>query len=219
MALKRTGYSKDTPKNYLINAATIYTDVKYAAEGGFTGTLHGATSGGVTLTIEQTYRDIEVDGTSHMKVKGNKVLESANATITANMKELTAENIRKSLNGTIREAKAEEGPAGYRVIETKRLVEDSDYVNNMAVVGTLSGSNEPVIAILDNVLATSGLELGTEDNNEAVVEQTYEAHATVEQLDEDKFPWRILFPTVSEEAGVQTTSAGTTTDGQEGTNE
>ena len=197
MALKKTGYSNTTSKNYLINAATIYTGVKYDdVAGDFTGTLHGATSGGVTLTVEQSYRDIEIDGTSHMKVKGNKVLESATATVTANMKELTAENIRKSLNGTIRKAEVGEAPEGYKVIETKRYLEDDDYIENMAIVGTLSGTDKPVIAILDNAISTGGLELGTEDNNEAVVEQTYEAHATVEQLDADQYPWRILFPTV-----------------------
>lgn len=197
MALKKTGYSDTTAKNYLINAATIYTGVKYDdVAGDFTGTLHGATSGGVTLTVEQSYRDIEIDGTSHMKVKGNKVLESATATVTANMKELTAENIRKSLNGTIREAGVGEASVGYQVIETKRYLDDTDYIENMAIVGTLSGTDEPVIAILDNAISTGGLELGTEDNNEAVVEQTYEAHATVEQLDADQYPWRILFPTV-----------------------
>lgn len=202
MALKKTGYTEKTSKNYLINAATIYTGVTYDKEKNeFTGTLHGATSGGVTATIEQTYRDIEIDGTSHMKVKGNKILESANATVVASMKELTAENIRKSLNGSIREAAADEAPTGYKVIETKRFIEDSDYIENMAVVGTLSGTDEPIIIILDNALSTGGFEAGTEDNNEAVVEQTYEAHATAEQLDEDKFPWRILYPTVSDAQG------------------
>ncbi len=197
MALKKTGYSNTTAKNYLINAATIYTGVKYDdVAGEFTGTLHGATSGGVTLTIEQTYRDIEIDGTSHMKVKGNKVLEAATATAVANMKELTAENIRKSINGTMRDAGVGEAPEGYKVIETKRYLDDTDYIENMAIVGTLSGTDKPVIAILDNAISTGGLELGTEDNNEAVVEQTYEAHATVEQLDADQYPWRILFPTV-----------------------
>ena len=66
----------------------------------------------------------------------------------------------------------------------------------MAIVGALSGTNEQVIAILDNVISTGGLELTTEDNNEAIIEQTFEAHATVEQLDADEFPWKILFPTV-----------------------
>lgn len=196
MALKKTGYSENTSKSYIINAATVYTDVTYEEGAGFTGTLHGATAGGVTLTIETTYRDIEVDGTSHMKVKGNKVLESATATITANVKEITAETIRKSLNGTLEDVTTE-GPAGYKVIRSKRFVEDEDYTTNMAVVGTLSGTNEPVIAILDNVLCTSGFEGATEDNSEMVIEQVYEAHATVEQLDADEFPWRILYPNVA----------------------
>lgn len=194
MALKKTGYSKETSKNYLINAATVFTGVKYSAVGGFTGTLHGATSGGVTVTVEQNYRDVEIDGTSHTKVKGNKVLESATATMTANMKEITAETIRRSLNGVIADATALEGPAGYKVIRTKRYLEDSDYIDNIAVVGTLSGTDEPVIIILDNAISTSGLELSTEDNGEAVIEQTYEAHSSAEQLDADEFPWRVLFP-------------------------
>lgn len=197
MALKKTGYSDTTAKNYIINAATVYTDVTYSEGSGFTGTLHGATSGGVTLTIETTYRDIEVDGTSHMKVKGNKVLEAATATITTNVKEITAETIRKSLNGTLEEVEVDEGPTGYKVVRSKRFVEDADYTTNMAVVGTLSGTNEPVIAILDNVLCTSGFEGATEDNSEMVIEQVYEAHATVEQLDADEFPWRILYPNVA----------------------
>lgn len=197
MTLKRTGYTEKTSKNYLINAATVYTDVTYTKEAGFAGKLHGATSGGVTLTIEQTYRDIEVDGASHTKLKGNKMLESAFASATVNLKEITAESIRQSLNGAIKTATTTEAPTGYKVVTTKRYLEDTDYIANMAIVGTLSGTNKPVIAILDNVISTGGLELATEDNNEAVIEQTFEAHATVEQLDADEFPWRILFPTVS----------------------
>ena len=198
MALAKTGYTSTTSKTYVINAATVFTGVTYDSVGGaFTGTLHGATSGGVTLTIEQKYRDIEVDGTSHTKVKGNKVMESATAMVVTNIKEITAETIRKSLNGKLETADEADAPTGYKVITTKRYIEDADYTNNMAVVGTLSGTNEPVIAILDNVLCTSGLELGTEDNNEAVIEQTYEAHASVEQLQADEFPWRILYPTVA----------------------
>lgn len=197
MALKKTGYTEKTSKNYLINAATVYTDVTYTEESGFTGTLHGATSGGVTVTIEQTYRDIEVDGTSHMKVKGNKVLESAFASAVVNLKEITAESIRQSLNGAIETGTTTDAPTGYKVITTKRYVEDTDYIANMAIVGTLSGTDEPVIVVLDNVISTGGLELATEDNNETIIEQTFEAHASVDQLDADKFPWKILFPTVA----------------------
>lgn len=195
MALAKTGYTSTTSKSYVVNAATIWTDFTYTELGGMSGTPLGATSGGVTVTIEQAYRDIDIDGASHMKVKGNKVLESATATALANVKEITAEIIRKSLNGEIATALATEAPTGYKIITTKRYIEDADYLNNIAVAGVLSGTNEPVVFVLDNALCTSGLELSTEDNNEAVIEQTYEAHASVEQLQADEFPWRILYPT------------------------
>lgn len=203
--LKKTGYTNKTSEHYVINAATVYTGVKFE-DGGFTGDLHGATSGGVTLTIEQEYRDIEVDGVMHVKVKGNKVLESANATITTNMKEITAETIRRALNGSITDASDKEAPEGYKVIKSKRYLEDSDYLENIAIAGRLSGTNQPVVAILDNALCTSGLEMGTEDNNEAVIEQVYEAHATEEQLNSDEMPWRIYYPEIKdkkEEPGVE----------------
>ena len=148
MALKKTGYTSTTAKNYVINAATVYTGVTYDESKGFTGTLHGATSGGVTLTIEQNYRDIEIEGTSHMKVKGNKVMESATAMVVTNIKEITAETIRKSLNGKLETADAADAPTGYKVITTKRYIEDADYTNNMAVVGTLSGTNISIHALV-----------------------------------------------------------------------
>lgn len=198
--LRKTGYTNKTSKRYIINAATVYTGLKFE-DGKFTGDLHGATSGGVTLTIEQEYRDIEVDGTGHVKVKDNKVLESANATVTANMKEITAETIRRSLNGSIADASAEEAPEGYKVIRSKRYLEDKDYLENIAIAGRLSGTNEPVIAVLDNALCTSGLEVAMEDNNEAVIEQVYEAHATEEQLNADELPWRIYYPNVDKTEG------------------
>lgn len=194
MKLKKTGFTEKTSDSYWVDAAVVYTDVVYdETEAGFTGTLHGATSGGVSVMIEQTYRDIEVDGTSHTRVKGNKVLEAAVAAATVNLKEITAESIRKSLNGAI-SVSAEDVPAGYKEIRSKRYVDDADYISNMAIVGKISGTDKPILIILDNVLATSGLDLSTEDNGEAVIEQTFEAHASYEQLVADEFPWRVLYP-------------------------
>lgn len=194
MSVTNNSFTKNSAKNFLLNAAAIYTNVSYEAGSGWTGTKLGATAGGVSVKIEQTYRVVEVDGTSHMKVQGLEVLESAFATATAKVKEFTAELVRSALNGTLKEATEDEAPAGTRIVQTKRYIEDDDYIKNIGIVGKLSGSDEPVIFILDNVLATNGLEVETEDNNEAVVEQTYEAHASYEQFDSDTFPWRIYFP-------------------------
>src|SRR5699024_4030296 len=194
MTLTNNSFTKTSAKNFLLNAAAIYTNVSYDSTSGWTGTKLGATSGGVSVKIEQTYRTVEVDGTSHMKVRGLEVLESAFATATAKVKEFTAELVRSALNGTLRKANTDEAPTDTQVVTSKRYIEDDDYIKNIGIVGKLSGTDEPVIFVLDNVLATNGLEVETEDNNEAVVEQTYEAHATYEQFDSDTFPWRIYFP-------------------------
>src|SRR5690625_2703418 len=133
--LRTTGYNEKTAESYVINAAVVYTNVKYDTQKNeFTGDLHGATNGGVTLNIELEYREIEVDGAMGMSLKNNKVLEKGSASITANVKELTAESIRRSINGTIQDASSDEAPEGYKVIKGKVHVEDSDYINNMAVV-------------------------------------------------------------------------------------
>lgn len=208
MGLAKTGFTKETPQRYLIDAAVVYLNLKFA-NGEFTGTLAGATSGGVTVAVENTYRDIETDGTSHMRVKGQKVLETAVATATTNMKEITAETIKRSLNGQITTPSPTIAPEGYKVVSSKRYINDADYIDNIAIVGRLSGSTQPVIVILDNVIVNNGVEIATEDNNEAVIEQVYEAHATHEQLGKDEYPWRILFP-------PQDGSATTSPDNTEG---
>ena len=198
MPVATKGYTENTPKNYLIDSATVFKNVTYAVGPGFTGTLIGATQGGVVVTIEQNYRNPEVDGTTHLqgKVKGNVILESATAQVTIKLKELTAENLRGSLNGTMVDALSTEAPTGYKKITTKRVVASGDYLTNIAVVGTLAGSAEPVIFIIDNPLNTNTTEVATEDNGEAVLELIYVAHATAAQAIADEFPWHILFPAV-----------------------
>ncbi len=192
MAIRKSGYTSSTSKHYVLDAGAIYRNLKYDGTD-WNGTLLGATAEGSTLTIEQTYRQIEVDGVK-VNVKGGKVLETAMASLEANVKELTAENYRRAINGTIREALPEEAPAGYKVIESKMHVEDTDFDDNIAYVGTLSGTKEPVIIILDNTFVTSPLEQENADKAEAVIAMTFEAHASDEQIENEELPWRIFYP-------------------------
>ncbi len=160
----------------------------------FTGTPMGATSGGVEFTSELSYRKPEVDGAYVMDVVGLNVLESATASIKANLIELTAENLRRTINGTLEDAKEDEAPAGYKVIKPKRYLEEGDYINSVAVAGIHNGTKQPVIVVLDNGLVKSGLELKTEDNKEAVIEQEITANAYYEQLAKDNFLEIFIIP-------------------------
>lgn len=195
-AIKRINFDADTSKNYIIDAATIYTNLTHTTGTGFEGEPMGATAGGVSFAVEIEYRDVEIDGAGYTPVKGNKILQRAEATATANVKELIAETIRRSLNGSIEESDGTEAPEGYKIVRPKSKLEDSDYLDNVAIVGTLSGTEEPVIAILDNALCTGGLSIETSDDDEAVVEQVYSATASHEQLAKREIPFRMFFPTI-----------------------
>lgn len=203
MSLQTTGYTKNTPQHYLIDAGAIYKNLKYnKVTDQWEGELLGATAGGNKLIIEQEYRTIEVDGV-FVEAKGQKVLQSSNAMLEVNMKEITAENIRLSINGSVREADGEEAPEGYQVVEGKGRLGCEDYISNLGLVGTLSGSSQPVIVILDNALCTSGLEGETSDDDEMVVPMTFQAHAGAEDVSNRKLPARIYYPPIDLEVDCE----------------
>ena len=196
-AVKRTGYTNDTPKSFIVDAGSIYKNVTWnAGTNKHEGERLGATAGGNKVKIENKYRDIEIDGT-FSKYKGQKIMTMSNAVLETNVKELTAANIalamtanKRILSGT------NEGPDGATIIEGKSKLENTDYLTNIALVGTVSGTNDPIIIVLDNPLCTSGLELDMKDDAEAVVKMTFEAHADAEQVADRKLPARIIYPKV-----------------------
>ncbi|ADD25710.1 putative phage structural protein [Lactococcus phage 1358] len=198
--LAKTAYQSDTPKKYLIDAATLYKNLTFDATTQlFSGELIGATNGGIEIDLEQKYRDVEVDGTYWTTVKGNKVLSSTSASAKTSIKEFTAETLRLSINGTATlVTDPNEAPTGYSVVKGKRYVDDSDYIDNVGMVGKLSGTNKPIIVIFDNVLATAGAKIKTEDDKEAEIPVELQAHASYDQLVNDEFPYRIYFPTMSD---------------------
>ncbi|AIM63065.1 hypothetical protein [Weissella ceti] len=201
MTLAQSGFGKKSAESFVVDAGVIYKNLKFDKQTQeWSGELLGATNGGVEVTTEKKYRKMEVDGTAVMDVKGLNVVESAQATFKANLKELTAENLILSMNG--KEVATDEYGDGVRVIEDRYLVVDGDYIDNMAVVGFLSGTGEPIIFMLDNVLITSPLSLKTEDGSEAELELTGQANGTYEQLQQRKSPYRIIYPKTKDKKTV-----------------
>jgi len=192
MALSKTGYGENSAESFVIDAAVVFKNLKYDPETKeWSGDLLGATNGGTEVNIEKKYRKIETDGSYMMDVMGLNAVESTQATFKTNLKELTADNMALAMGGKIRETN-EYGEN--IVIEDRYTVEKGDYIGNMGVVGTLTGTNEPVIFIFDNVLITSPFNIKTEDNNEASVELTGQANGTYEQLQKRESPYRIIYP-------------------------
>lgn len=69
---------------------------------------------------------------------------------------------------------------------------DEDYIDNVAIVGNMSGKNYPVICIVKNALADAGFSLSTAPRDEAVPVIVFTGHYDPSDLDTE--PWEIRYP-------------------------
>lgn len=193
----KTGVTSQTPENILFGAGTIHKGLKYTpGEDGATGSWNfeesivGATSGGSKLSIKPEITNIEADG-ALVKVKELSPKTGETASMEINFLELTKDLIKSSLVGM--DGASED--ANYDLIESKADIAEGDYWENIAFVGkTLKGKN--IIAILDNALCTSGLELEGKHKEAGIGKYTFECYADLES-DLDKLPWHIYYPKAS----------------------
>lgn len=184
----RTGVSASTPKKILFGAGTIHKNLVYNENNwNFDESIIGATNGGSTLSIVPEYTKVEADG-AWVAAKGLTVKTGEVATLEINFIELSKEIIKSAVNG--KDGTAED--TNYDLIESKGDVVEGDYYDNIAFVGrTLEGKN--IIAILENALCTSGLELSGASKEGSVATLTFESHAELDS-ELDHLPWKIYYP-------------------------
>jgi hypothetical protein len=125
-----------------------------------------------------------------------KVKTGETATLEVNFIELSAELVKSA---TVGATDAENAVDGYDVIKSKSDIEEGDYWENIAFVGkTLEGKN--IIAILDNAICTSGLELEGKNKEAGIGTFTFECTADPDmdtESDLDTLPWHIYYPTTA----------------------
>ena len=175
MALKTHGITPDTINNIMLGAGVFYKNLSYGAEG-WEGTVVGATSGGGTVNIEPEYLDVEVDGAT-VAVKGlTKQKVGETATIEMNLTELTEGVVVSVLNLTEVSSKSNEA---YTCYTTKTNIDETDYLENVAFVGTTTnGSN--VIVIMPNAVCTSAFSLSGQNKTQATYTIQYQCTATLD---------------------------------------
>lgn len=190
--LPKTGYTKGTAQALLLNAGALLTNLKWS-ENKWNGDLLGATSGGSSISLVNNYRQAEIDGVFTPTV-GSDSIESSEGKFEVNMIEWTANNLKMALLGDIEESDGTNYPSDYQVITTRRKIEKTDYIENLAYVGTISGSDKPVIIIMHHAIATGGLEFEPQDKQEGIYKLTFEARAGEDDVNNTSLPVTILFP-------------------------
>lgn len=183
------GITKETFENLLIDAGKIVLNYGIAGK----EKDLGATLGGNTFNVEGEWKDILPDG-SRGKIKGGRRLTNIAVTLTVNMFEMTTDNLLLAMPGAEATDVAANGQTGntHKSIRRSRNIQLEDYLDNIALVGTISGTDEPCIIIVENALQDGALEIATEDKEEATTELTFSGHFNPENQELE--PWEIRRP-------------------------
>ncbi len=190
MAVNTVGVTNATPERMLLDAGAIYKNLTFdELTGDFTGEVMGATSGGNEFQVEIETRAPELDGVK-TRIRGLKFVNSHEAQLTVNLKELTAQNIKNAIGP----ADIDETDDNFDIITGRSAIKDADYLDNVSFVGRLSGSQKPVVIMLKNALSAEGFTLTSEDDNEAIVPIVFHAHADFEDIESGKVAYEIYWP-------------------------
>lgn len=189
MALVNHGITTETLEKMLLSAGVIYKNLKYE-NGAWTGTVLGATSGGLKFNYEATWLDVAVDGATVL-VKGiSKQKIGEKATLEGQMTEVT-EGILKTVMH-LAEAEDAEDP-GMKKFITKDNVGEADYLDNAAYVGRLSNGRN-IIIILPNAICTEAFALETKDATQNTYAVKFECTADASGGDLNKLDLQIYYP-------------------------
>jgi len=155
-----------------------------------------ATGTDATITIDcasaPTQNDeLWIDTLGFVQFSGDYTIANSTGVITFNL-----EDVPKAPNATAEVVTAsytyETGdPATHDTI-TGGDIGDEDYMDNVALVGTISGKGNDVICIVKNALADTGFSLSTAPRDEAVPVIVFTGHYL--PADPDTEPWDIRYP-------------------------
>lgn len=185
-----SGFTQKTAENLLLDAGAFFKNFEVGTDtfesAVAAGKLLGATNGGGEFSAVPTIRQIEVDGVKG-RAKGLEVIDAWEVYIKANLIEVTAEVLKEALCSASSKVNGE-----YDEITANASISLSDYIDNITWVGTISGSDDPVIIQVYNALNTDGLTLTTQDKNQSVIATTFYGHYTQDDLQTP--PFSIFYP-------------------------
>lgn len=197
-AFKKHGITSETVKKMILGAGVIYKNLVYTAgsggaAGSWSGTVLGATSGGIVYHHEIKWLEVEVDGATVL-VKGvsrQKVGESAY--LEGNMTEITADVLTTALHMVAATGNDASGDSNYTKYVTKENIDSSDYLTNIAYVGTLTDGKR-VIIILPNAICLEAFEINPQNANQTTFKVRFECTADLENDTLDKLDVEIYYP-------------------------
>lgn len=199
----RSGLNADTKKHLMLGEGAIFknfvvgTDTYESARAA--GKLLGACQGGSTFNAVAQVRQIEVDGIPG-KVADLEEIDSWDVSLQTTFLEVTADTIKAALG-----AASSTHADGYTHITGRNDFVAADYVTNITFVGSMSGSEAPIILQVKNAIGDGNLSINVQNNNEAKVPCTFQGRYTIETLSAP--PFDIYYPDIMQASKYSVTVA------------
>ena len=182
MSERITGYRKETLQSLTTGAGVCFENFDLATDTFETGKKLGATSGGVTVSVEYPDAwDREIDGLPSNAV-GMHEQEFIKPVVTASFVEVSnASILRRGLGGA--SVAAAESPSGYQKVTPNTDIATADYLENITVFTRTKGGS-PLIIVIKNPLSTEGFEFETVDKEGGSIEMEFTGNYDPLKLDE-----------------------------------
>lgn len=176
------GFSADTPQNLQLDAGVFLKNVdlesattdallRTALEAAMIDKTKkiGATSGGGSFSVTPEFMNIaeNLDG-ARMKIKGLMRITNVEVMLTTTIKEITKDNLALSMAATT--VSVQNGS----LLKPRFNLELTDYLENIVWVGTMTGSDNLLVIVMENVLNTSGMTISFEDKGTGSIEVQFE---------------------------------------------
>lgn len=192
MAKTYSGFTNKTMEKLLLDAGAFFKNYEVGTDtfdsAVTANKLLGATQGGGAFEAKPEVRTIEVDGIKG-KAKGMETVDGWDVSISANILEFDADRIKLGLGIADIDTVSNED---YDIIQARNNISEEDYIENITWVGTLSGSDKPVIIQVYNALNSEGISLNVKDKAEGVIAMKFYGHYTQDDLNTP--PFKIYYP-------------------------
>ena len=221
MAKNVTGRTKATKESLLLNAGAWFKNFDVGVDTFESaladGKCLGATQGGGNFTATPEVRLIEIDGSDPITV-----YDSWTVTMMANMIEVKPDTLALALGtGIIADADGALAEKYFTIRAKRQIDTGTDYIESITWVGTLSGSNEPVIIQIFNAISNSGINMNMAPKANGILSVTFSSSTDEDNLEDAAefapfiiyYPKSVAVPTINPIDSDSTTITGTGTVG------
>ena len=197
----RSGLNANTKKKLMLGEGAIFKNFEVGVDtyesARAAGKLIGACQGGSTFEATATVRNIEVDGIPGT-VADLEEIDRWDASLQTTFLEVSVETIKAALGAAVTEHED-----GYTHITGRTDFISSDYVENITFVGSMSGSEAPIILQIKNAIGNGQLSMNVQNGDEAKVPVTFNGRYTIDTLSTP--PFDIWYPDIMQASSYKVT--------------